>query len=108
MIGSKRGNSIIEYSALIAIICAAIIAMQVYVKRAIQGRAKASSDIIGEQFSGDHSGYTNALIIDSTRKETITPQGETKAELLEPEVIYRSPYVDNFSDKKLTEEKLFE
>ncbi len=93
---------------LIAIICAAIISMQIYVKRAIQGRAKASSDIIGEQFSSDWSNYAYDLLVKSERKETTTPQGETKSILLEPEVIYRSPYVDNFSDKKLTEEKLLE
>lgn len=108
MIGSKRGNSIIEYSMLIAIICAAILSLQIYVKRAVQGRAKASTDVIGEQFSAGNSSYTNSLLVKSERKETTTPQGETKSIFLEPEIVRRSPYVDTFSDKKLTEEKLFE
>lgn len=108
MIGSKRANSIIEYSLLMVIICAAIVAMQIYMKRGIQGGAKASSDSIGEQFSAASSDYTYTLTAKSERKETVTPQGEAKSILLEPEIIYRSPFVDNFSDKKLTEEKLFE
>jgi len=107
MPGSKRGNAIAEYSLFIAIICVVIISMQIYVKRAIQGRAKASTDMVGEQFSADNSSYLNATIVKSTRKETTTPQGEAKSELLAPEIIWSGPYTDRFSDKKLTEETLF-
>ena len=108
MIGFKRGHSIVEYSLLMAIICAAMVAMQVYVKRAIQGRARDSTNIIGEQFSSDWSFYGHTITVKSERKETVAPQGEVKSTLLAPEIIYRSPLVDRFSDKKLTEEKLFE
>lgn len=47
----KRGQSTLEYAVLIVVIIAALIAMQVYLKRGIQGRMKESSDQIGEQFS---------------------------------------------------------
>ena len=52
---SKRGQSTLEYAVLIVVIIAALIAMQVYLKRGIQGRMRESSDQIGEQFS---PGYT--------------------------------------------------
>lgn len=51
----KRGQSTLEYAVLIVVIIAALIAMQVYLKRGIQGRVRESSDQIGEQFS---PGYT--------------------------------------------------
>lgn len=52
---TKRGQSTLEYAVLIVVIIAALIAMQVYLKRGIQGRVRESADQIGEQFS---PGYT--------------------------------------------------
>lgn len=48
---SQRGQSTLEYAVLIVVIIAALIAMQVYLKRGIQGRTRESADQIGEQFS---------------------------------------------------------
>ncbi len=53
----KRGQSTLEYAVLIVVIIAALIAMQVYLKRGLQGRLRESSDQIGEQFS---PGYTTS------------------------------------------------
>jgi Flp pilus assembly pilin Flp len=51
----QRGQSTLEYAVLVVVIIAALIAMQTYLKRGIQGRVRESSDQIGEQFS---PGYT--------------------------------------------------
>jgi len=51
----KNGQSTLEYAVLIVVIIAALIAMQVYLKRGVQGRMRESTDQIGEQFS---PGYT--------------------------------------------------
>jgi len=51
----KRGQSTLEYAVLIVVIIAALIAMQVYLKRGLQGRIRESSDQIGESYS---PGYT--------------------------------------------------
>lgn len=59
----KRGQSTLEYAVLIVVIIAALIAMQVYLKRGIQGRMRESSDQIGEQFS---PGYTTSNITTNT------------------------------------------
>lgn len=93
---------------LVAALCAALVGMQIYLKRAVQGSYKASADSIGEQFSSACSNYNYTTTVKSKRKETITPQGKMESKLLEPEIVYRSPFVDDFSNKKLTEEKLFE
>lgn len=109
MSGIKRGFSIIEYSILTAVVLAAFSGgMHIYLKRAVQGRLKASTDAIGEQFSAANSDYNYTLTVKSKRQETTTPQGLSRSELLEPEIIHRSSYTDYFSDKKLSEEKLFE
>jgi len=53
----KKGQSTLEYAVIIAVVVAALIAMQTYVKRGLQGRLRQASDDIGEQFS---PGYTTA------------------------------------------------
>jgi len=47
----KKGQSILEYAVFLGVIIAVIIVMQIYVKRAIQGKFKSNADQLGEQFS---------------------------------------------------------
>jgi len=42
-----RAASIIEYSLLLAVVVAAIVGMQIYVKRAISGRWRQAADTFG-------------------------------------------------------------
>ena len=49
--GNKRAQSTLEYAIIIAVVVGALVAMQFYLKRGIQGRVRQSSDDIGEQFS---------------------------------------------------------
>jgi len=68
MIKIKPAQSILEYAILIAIVIAAVVVMQVYMKRGISGRLKESSDKIsgGQSFSAsntttyEHSGLVSA------------------------------------------------
>ena len=53
----KKAQSLLEYSILIMIIIAAIVVMQVYIKRGFQGRWKQAVDDLGEQY--DAQGYTS-------------------------------------------------
>lgn len=43
----QKGTSIIEYSLLIAVVIAALIGMQFYVKRAVSGNWKQAGDVFG-------------------------------------------------------------
>jgi Flp pilus assembly pilin Flp len=43
----KKGTAILEYGLLIAIVIAALIAIQFYFKRAINGNWKAAGDVFG-------------------------------------------------------------
>jgi hypothetical protein len=44
---NKKGQNVVEYSILIALVVGAAIAMQTYVKRGLQGRVKDSVDFVG-------------------------------------------------------------
>lgn len=48
----RRGQSITEYILLIGIVTAALLGMQVYMKRGIQAVIKSASDEMGEQKKG--------------------------------------------------------
>lgn len=43
----KKGSLLLEYSFFIAVIIAALLCMQVYVKRAVCGRWRQSADVFG-------------------------------------------------------------
>ena len=49
----RKAQTMLEYAILLAIIVAALIVMQVYLKRGIQGRWKQSIDDMGEQYDSD-------------------------------------------------------
>ncbi|MFA5272198.1 MAG: hypothetical protein WC412_07695 [Candidatus Omnitrophota bacterium] len=46
----KTAQAVLEYSLLIAVIVGAAIAMQVYIKRSMQGQIQLSGDQVGDQY----------------------------------------------------------
>lgn len=50
-LNKKKAQSTLEYTIVIAVIVAALIAMQGYFKRGVQGKMRQSTDDIGDQFS---------------------------------------------------------
>ncbi|MEI6437122.1 MAG: hypothetical protein WCO69_00055 [Candidatus Omnitrophota bacterium] len=54
---NKKGQSTLEYAILIIIIIAALLSLQTYVKRGVQGRLKSSTDDIGEQYGASSNYY---------------------------------------------------
>lgn len=81
----KKGQSTLEYAVLIIIIIGALLSIQVYIKRGIQGRLKSATDDIGDQFS---PGNTNVVTITTTSSNTTDTfkKGESTATLLDDEV----------------------
>jgi hypothetical protein len=71
-INQKRGQSTLEYAVLIIVIIAALISIQAYIKRGVQGRLKSASDDIGDQFS---PGNTNSIIAEKVHSSTIQEFG---------------------------------
>jgi len=68
----KRGaQSTLEYALIVAVVVGGLIAMQVYVKRGLQGKLKESADQLGEQYSPGYTTGTVAVTTTSTSNETL-------------------------------------
>jgi Flp pilus assembly pilin Flp len=52
---AKTGQTIIEYAILIFVAVAAMMAMTVYVKRAIQGNWRTNADSLSAQYDAKHT-----------------------------------------------------
>lgn len=70
---NKRGQSTLEYGVIIAVIVGALIIMQVYIKRGVQGRLRQATDDIGEAFSPGATTYTHTTNSTVNSTEYITP-----------------------------------
>ncbi len=46
----RRGQTTLEYIVVIVILLGALLAMQTYIKRGLQGRMKSSVDELGDQY----------------------------------------------------------
>jgi Flp pilus assembly pilin Flp len=69
MLRNRRGQSILEYAILMVIVIAALLSLQTYIKRGIQGRLKQATDDIGEQF-GTNTTFNKTTKSYSSTKET--------------------------------------
>lgn len=71
MFHSKRGQSLPEYAMMLAVVAVALIAMQVYVKRGMQGRLRD----LGNQISATQ--YEDPDTSGSTRTNRTSRMSET-------------------------------
>ena len=67
---NKRGQSTLEYAILVVIVIGALLSIQVYVKRGLQGRMKDSADNIGSQYSPDNTEYSKTVTTNSISGDT--------------------------------------
>jgi uncharacterized protein (UPF0333 family) len=82
---SRRGQSTLEYAILIVIVIGALISIQFYLKRGIQGRFKSATDDIGSQFSPGNTNH-NRVVITSSNTQDSFRAGVTRSQLLADEV----------------------
>lgn len=50
-LAKEKGQTFIEYTAVIVCLITALLAMQYYIQRAVQGRLRSAADQIGEQYA---------------------------------------------------------
>lgn len=81
----KKGQSTLEYAVLIIIIIGALLSIQVYIKRGIQGRLKGAADDIGDQFSVGNTNIVQIMTTSSVTKDTFE-NGISSSKLKEEEV----------------------
>ena len=85
-IRKKKGQSVLEYAILVGVVIAVIIAIQLYIKRAVQGNLKARSDAIGDQFT-TATDYTTENIQQTARREAYQTDTLDPAEVSKSEII---------------------
>lgn len=66
----KRGQSTLEYAILVVVVIMALVGIQAYLKRGLQGRMRDSADQIGDQFSADYSSYNITTTTKAVVNET--------------------------------------
>lgn len=81
----KKGQSTLEYAILIIIIIGALLSIQVYIKRGVQGRLKSAADDIGDQFSTGNTNVIKKMVTTSQTSDTFV-SGVTQSTLTKAEV----------------------
>jgi cytoskeletal protein RodZ len=81
----KKGQSTLEYAVLIIIVIGALLSIQIYIKRGIQGRLKSASDDIGDQYSPGNTNLKKVTHTASNTRDTFK-SGVTNSYLRAPEV----------------------
>lgn len=79
---NKKAQSTLEYAILIIIVIGALLAIQLYIKRGVQGRLKQATDDIGAQFSPGNTNFRKTMTTNSRTAETFA-SGVTRSEMLE-------------------------
>lgn len=83
-----KAQSTLEYAMVVVCIAGALIAMQIYVKRSIQGRIRNAADEVGEQYSAKTTTSTiNQAFISST---TIAGNSLIVPDLSDPDIPART------------------
>lgn len=72
MLLNRKAQSTLEYAVLIAIVVAAFLAMQIYMKRGVQGKLRSAADQIGDQFDAHKTGSTYTTKKTGTTVEEVT------------------------------------
>lgn len=79
-----KGQSTLEYAVLIIIVIGALLSIQVYVKRGIQGRLRSAADDIGDQYQPGNTNIRSVTTVTANSRDTFQ-YGVTNSVLLEDE-----------------------
>ncbi len=79
-----KGQSTLEYAVLVIIVIGALLSIQIYIKRGIQGRMRSAADDIGDQYSAGNTNVTKTVSVHSHTQEDL--QGGTQnSTFIDPE-----------------------
>ncbi len=79
-----KGQSTLEYAVLIIIVIGALLSIQMYIKRGIQGRLRSAADDIGDQYDPGNTNYVRTTEVASNTRDTFKA-GITNSVLLDDE-----------------------
>jgi len=80
----RKAQSTLEYAVLIIIVIGALLSIQQYLKRGLQGRMRQAADDIGDQYSVGNMNMVRRTVFSSRTNETYR-QGVQNTILLDDE-----------------------
>ncbi len=98
---SRNGQSALEYAVIIACVVAALVAMQIYIKRGVQGRLRQAADEVGQAYepknttsdiTTTYSGKTTTEVKTTKDKGVYETNTTTTIDAENPETEERSGY----------------
>ncbi len=75
----RKGQSTLEYAVIIAVVVGALVAMQIYMKRGVEGKLRESTDNIGEQFDAEKTTVSRTTNRTGTTVQTVSGGVTTSA-----------------------------
>lgn len=66
----RKAQSTLEYAVLIIIVIGALLSIQTYIKRGVQGRLRQASDDIGDQYSVGNMNMVRTTVFHGRTNET--------------------------------------
>lgn len=84
----RKAQGSLEYAALIGVVVGAVILMNTYMKRSVQGRLRSSADDIGDQYDLEKGGYSYTSDLQDGKKDVTysavgTKEGDTDLSSIE-------------------------
>lgn len=76
LLKKNKAQSILEYAIMLACIVAALLVMQVYIKRGVQGKLRQAGDSFGQQYDPKNTTSTNTMIYKSTTSTIVNTKSE--------------------------------
>lgn len=81
----RMAQSTLEYAVLAVVVIGALLSIQAYLKRGIQGKIKSSTDdISAEQYDTEDTVYNKTTVTTSNTKDTTLWNG-SRSEMVAPE-----------------------
>ena len=99
----SQGQATLEYAVILAVVIAALLAMQNYMKRGVQGKLRDATDQVGEQYRPANTKSAYTVHSQSTRNDTVDTDGTSKSTLKADEIQnkFGSETVDTSGETKL-------
>ena len=104
MIG-RKGQTTVEYAVLAVVVIAALLAMAIFMKRGVMGKARESTNQVGEQFTPLNTTNDYTRTFTGSRNEFTGTDGHVQSNITANEVQNKTG--NENVDQDLTGEKIF-
>jgi hypothetical protein len=94
----SKAQSTLEYAVVIICVVAALIAMQIYFKRAKEGNLRQAADSLGEQYAPTRTTGNATIVSYSSTRETTKTISEGQAHQNNPDIDYNFDGDNNFNE----------